>query len=144
MKYMLTCGVFIVLLSLPLADASAEGVSSVVGVEAGYGYLFSSKGMDPQSPHALLTNLYYGYLVVDRPNTSALLSIVLGYDWFPTAAGGSAVHAIDYGLGPVFNMSAADQIMVNIAYNFMDFPYFDQASGRLSYGSLAVRYLRRL
>lgn len=49
MKYMLTCGVFIVLLSLPLADASAEGVSSVVGVEAGYGYLFSSKGMDPQS-----------------------------------------------------------------------------------------------
>jgi hypothetical protein len=41
-------------------------------------------------------------------------------------------------------MSDRDQILLNIAYNIMDFPYFDVASGRLSYGALAVRYQRRL
>jgi hypothetical protein len=187
MKYLITIGVLIILLSLPIVDASAEGVGSVVGVEAGYGYLFSSQGLNPQLPHALLTGLSYGYLILDRPSTSALLSIVLGYNWFPTAAGGNALHAIVYGveyehvffrqsrvalavdygllfdliledgrqnyafgnhtrlgLGPVFNMSDRDQLLLNIAYNMMDFPYFELASGRLSYGSLSVRYQRRL
>ena len=187
MKNIFTVGVFAVLLSIPLAGASAEGVGSVVGVETGYGYVFSSQGLNPQTPHAPLTSLYYGYLILDRPNTSALLSIVLGYNWFPTAAGGNALHALVYGveyehtffrgnwvalavdygllfnlilvdgrqsyafgnhtrlgLGPVFNISDRDQLLVNISYNMMDFPYFELASASLSYGSLAVRYQRRL
>jgi hypothetical protein len=186
MKYTLRLGILMFLAVVPLVEASGDGVGSVLGVEAGYGYLLSGKGLSPQSPNALLTGLYYGYLIVDRPNTSALLSLVLGYNWFPGGAGANGLHAIvygveyehvffrqnwialavDYGLlfnlvleegrqgyafgdhtrlgvGPVFNLSANDQILVNIGYNFMDITYFETAS-RLDYASLALRYQRRL
>jgi hypothetical protein len=53
-------------------------------------------------------------------------------------------HHTRLGLGPVFTMSDRDQLLVNIAYNFRDFPYFEQASGRLSDATLALRYQRRL
>jgi hypothetical protein len=46
----------------------------------------------------LLVGLRYGYLILDLPSTSALLSLALGYAWFPQGAGSSSLHAFVYGL----------------------------------------------
>jgi hypothetical protein len=165
----------------------AEGVGRVVGAEAGYGYLVSSEGLAPDSGSGLAGGLYYGYLIGDRPRSSTLLSLVLGYALFPEADGPQALHALVYGLeyahtffrakpvalvldygllfnlllqedrdgyafghhtrlglGPLFRLGGPNELVLRVAYNFVTFPYYELASARLMYPSLALRYQRRL
>jgi hypothetical protein len=98
MKIISSLAITIVLLFAIATAVSGQSVGKVVGVEAGYGYITSSQDLNPQSPHGILASLRYGYLILDRPATSALLSVVLGYNWFPTAAGGGPLQAMVYGL----------------------------------------------
>jgi hypothetical protein len=174
------------LLASAAGAAFGEKTATSMGVEATYGYVFSSKELSPTSAHGAQASLYYGYLIGDRPESSALLSLALGYGWFPGASAGKALSgfvygleyehvffrqnwvalAVDYGLlfnllleegrqgyafghhtrlgvGPVFALGEKDQLLVNVAYNMVTFPYFDLASTSMSYLSLALRYQRR-
>ncbi len=76
---------------------SAQGIGKVVGLEAGYGYALSSPGLESGAANAAVLGLRYGYLILDRPSMSALLSLALGYTVFPGGAGG-ALNSIVYGL----------------------------------------------
>jgi hypothetical protein len=98
MKKTSSLGIIIVLLFVAAMSASGQAVGKVVGVEAGYGYITSSQELNPLSPHGLLAGLRYGYLILDRPTTSAMLSLALGYNWFPMAVGGNSLQALVYGL----------------------------------------------
>jgi len=91
-------GIAAILLFIAAMGASGQSVGKVVGVEAGYGYITSSQALNPQSPHGLLAGLRYGYMILDRPATSAILSLAIGYNWFPMGVGGSSLHAFVYGL----------------------------------------------
>jgi hypothetical protein len=79
------------------AVLSAE-VGKVVSVEAGYGYILSSRYVDPDGPHVLLTSLNYGYVIHDRPKSMTALSLVLGYNRFPEGNGTDALNALVYGV----------------------------------------------
>ena len=52
-------------------------------------------------------------------------------------------HQTRLGVGPVFSLGEKDQLLVNVAYNMVTFPYFELASTQMSYLSLALRYQRR-
>lgn len=90
--------VFTLCLTAGLAPGFSAGVDKVVGVEAGYDYLVSAEGLAPDSGSGLSAGLYYGYLIADRPRSSTLLSLALGYTVFPEASGTRALHAMVYGL----------------------------------------------
>lgn len=84
---------------LTLAALSAWAAAPrVVGVEAGYAAIVSSRGLSPDSPHGLASSLYYGYVVHERPRSHTVLSLAAGYDVFPGAASGSALHNLVYGV----------------------------------------------
>jgi hypothetical protein len=187
MKKNITLKLSIALLGLISTAGFAERVGRVVGVEAGYGYLSSTKGLDPQGSSALLASLYYGYMLGDKPSSQTLLSLALGYTWFPGVASGEDLHSLVYGLeyahtffaarpvalvvdygllfnlllqsgrqgyafghhtrlglGPAFALGARDSLLLNVAYEFVTFPYFELASTRVSYPSLSLRLQHRL
>jgi hypothetical protein len=83
----------------PLAapGAFAEGPHKVLGVEVGYGVVTSSRDLAVEVPHGLLTSLYYGYLIGDKPRSLTVLSIAAGYDYFPLAPGVAMLHNLVYG-----------------------------------------------
>ena len=186
-KRNLCAAVSCILLGLTTAAAFGEKTPATLGVEATYGYVFSSNELSPASPHGVLASLYYGYVIKDSAKSSSLLSLAIGYGWFPTVSGGNALNglvygleyehvffrqnrialAVDYGLlfnlifeggregyafghhtrlgaGPVFALGEKDQLLVNVAYNMVTFPYFELASTRMSYLSLGLRYQRRI
>jgi hypothetical protein len=187
MKARTTIALWLIVAGGFASPAFAAGVGRVVGAEAGYGYLVSAEGLAPDSGHALIADLYYGYLIGDRPRSSTLLSLVLGYTLFPEADGPQALHALVYGLeyahgflrdkpvglvvdygllfnlllqenregyafghhtrlglGPVFRLGGPNELALRVAYNFVTFPYFELATAKLRYPSLALRYQRRL
>ena len=78
--------------------AFAEGVGKVLGVEAGYGVVTSSRDLAVNNPHGLVTSLYYGYVIGDKPRSMTVLSIVAGYDFFPVAPGVTVLHNLVYGV----------------------------------------------
>lgn len=180
-------GFVLVLCLAAAAGVQAAGTAKVVGLEAGYGYLVSTEGLDPAAGSGLLASLYYGYLVGDKPRSSTTLSLVVGYSGFFQADGPAALHSLVYGLeyahtffrdkpvalladygllfnllleegrqgyafghhtrlglGPVFRLGEHSDLALNAAYNFVTFPYFELASTRISYPSLALRLTRRL
>ena len=103
-------------------DESALAVCCATGcrgVEAGYGYIASSQDLNPLSPHGLLAGLRYGYLIVDRPTTSALLSLALGYNWFPVAAGGNSLQAFVYGLAYEHVFFRKSQVALAVEYGLL-------------------------
>ena len=73
-------------------------VKNVVGVEAGYAYALSVRGISPGSPHGLVSSLNYGYVIHEKPKSMTALSLVLGYDLFPQGDGSDALHAMVYGV----------------------------------------------
>jgi hypothetical protein len=119
MKITASLGITIVLLFAAVMGASGEAVGKVVGAEAGYGYITSSQDLNPQSPHGLLVSLHYGYLILDRPNTSALLSLALGYNWFPMAAGGNSLQAWVYGLEYVHVFFRQNWVALAVDYGLL-------------------------
>jgi hypothetical protein len=187
MKRQLTIGLLLVLLALVSTAGFAERIGRVVGVEAGYGYLSSTRGLNPQGSSALLASLYYGYLLGDKPSSQTLLSLALGYSWVPAVAAGEDLHRLVYGLeyahtffaarpvalvlnygllfnlllqsgrqgyafghhtrlglGPAFALGPRNRLLLNLAYEFVTFPYFEQASTSFSYASLSLRLMHRL
>jgi hypothetical protein len=87
MKRWIAIGLLLGLLALASTAGFSEPIGRVLGVEAGYGYL-------TQGSSALLSSLYYGYLLGDKPNSQTLLSLALGYTWFPGAVSGSDLRAV--------------------------------------------------
>ena len=73
-------------------------VKNVVGVDAGYAYALSARGISPGSPHGLVSSLNYGYVIHEKPKSMTALSLVLGYDLFPQGDGSDALHAMAYGV----------------------------------------------
>jgi hypothetical protein len=177
------CALFLMLATS--AGVFGQSLEKVVGIEAGYGYITSSSE-NPQAGSGLITGLRYGYLILDRPSMSALLSLALGYNLFPQGAGSNPVHAIVYGLeyehtffrqspvalsveygllfdllleggrsgyafgnhtrlglGPDFKLGEKDDVVLLVDYNIVSLPYFELASGKMNYPSVALRYQRR-
>jgi hypothetical protein len=132
------------------SPAFAAGIGKVVGTEAGYGYLVSAEGLAPDSGHALIAGLYFGYLIGDRPRSSTLLSLLVDYGLLfnlllqEGREGYAFGHHTRLGLGPVFRLGGRNELALRVAYNFVTFPYFELATARLRYPSLALRYQRRL
>jgi hypothetical protein len=81
---------------VPLAFADS-GYNRVLSVEAGYDYITSAKGLNPDSPHGIMTSIYHGYVIHDKPKSMSVLSLVLGYELFPRAAGSALLHNVVYG-----------------------------------------------
>jgi len=174
---------FGVVLCLGVAAVPGFAVEKAVAAEAGYAYLVSAQGLDPQNGSGVLVNLYYGYEVGDNPRSSTLLSLTLGYALFPDAVGSAALHAVVYGLeyahtffrgkpvalivdygllfnllmeegregyafghhtrlglGPVFRLTERSSLALQATYNFVAFPHFEQASDRISFPAVLLRY----
>ena len=76
----------------------AEGVDKVLGVETGYGLVVSSKDLNVTNPHGLVSSLYWGYVIGDKPNSMTVLSVASGFDYFPLDPGAAVLHNMVYGL----------------------------------------------
>jgi hypothetical protein len=161
----------------------AQAIGKVLGVEAGYAYIVSSSGLEPGLESGVIAGLRYGYLILDRGYTSAILSLVVGYQGFPEGASGKPLNAFVYGLeyehllfergpvalgleygllfdmlseggrdgvafgnhtrlglGPDFRLGERDDILVLADYNIVDMSYFDLASAKFGFPSIAIRY----
>ena len=109
--------------SLVLVATSPKGfgqsIGKVVGVEAGYGYIASGGGLNPQAPSGAIAGLRYGYLILDRPSMTALLSLALGYDLFPQGAYGKALHAIVYGLEYEHTLLRRNSVALSFEYGLL-------------------------
>jgi hypothetical protein len=106
-------GITIVLvLALVSTAGFAERIGRVVGVEAGYGYL-------TQGSSALFTSLYYRYLLGDKPSSQNLLSLALGYTWFPEAASGEELHSLVYGLEYAHTFFASHPVALVLDYGLL-------------------------
>jgi hypothetical protein len=97
-----------------------DSPGNMLSIETGYGLIVSDTELLPASPHALLTTLYYGYIIHDKPKSRSVLSLVLGYNYFPDAAGTDALHAMDYGLeyGHYFFTHKKISLLVNYGLQF--------------------------
>ena len=78
--------------------ASAEGIGKVLGVEAGYGLATSTRDLTLENRSGLLSSLYWGYVIGDKPNSMTILSIAVGYEFFPLAPEVTELHRLVYGL----------------------------------------------
>jgi hypothetical protein len=112
MKRSLAIGLVLGLLALGSTAVFAQRIGRVVGVEAGYGYL-------TQGSSALLSSLYYGYLLGDKPNNQTLLSLALGYTWFPGAASGADLHSLVYGLEFAHTFFASRPVSLVLDYGLL-------------------------
>jgi hypothetical protein len=111
--------------------AFGQEIGKVLGIEAGYGLVATGSGFGSQSPSGLVAGLRYGYLILDRPATSALLSLALGYDLFPQGAGSGALQSFVYGLEYEHTLFRRSPVALAIEYGLL----FDLAleSGRQGY-----------
>jgi hypothetical protein len=127
------------LASLLLVATSLEGfgqsIGKVVGVEAGYGYIASGGGLNPQSPSGAIAGLRYGYLILDRPSMTALLSLALGYDLFPQGAGGKALNAIVYGLEYEHTLFRQNPVALSFEYGLLFDLVFEGGRQGYAYGN---------
>ena len=80
------------------AGVFAEEVGKVLSVETGYGVVVSSRDLNVTNPHGLVTSLYWGYVIGDKPNSMTVLSIAAGYDFFPLDPGVTVLHNMVYGV----------------------------------------------
>jgi hypothetical protein len=112
MKRGITIGLVLGLLALVSIGGFAERIGRVVGVEAGYGYL-------TQGSSAVLTSLYYGYLLGDKPSSQTLLSLALGYAWFPEAVSGADLHSLVYGLEYAHTFFASRPVALVLDYGLL-------------------------
>jgi hypothetical protein len=76
----------------------AEGVDKVLGVEAGYGVVTSARDLTLENRSGLVSSLYWGYVIGDKPRSMTVLSIVAGYDLFPLAPSVTVLHNLVYGV----------------------------------------------
>lgn len=112
MKRGITIGLVLGLLALGSTAGFAERIGRVVGVEAGFGYL-------TQGSSALLSSLYYGYLLGDKPSSQTLLSLALGYTWFPGAVSGEDLHSLVYGLEYAHTFFASRPVALVLDYGLL-------------------------
>jgi hypothetical protein len=76
----------------------AEGVGKVLGVEAGYGLVSSTRDLALENRNGLVTSLSWGYVIGDKANSMTVLSLVAGYDFFPLAPDVTVLHNFVYGM----------------------------------------------
>jgi hypothetical protein len=112
MKRSFAIGLVLGLLALGSTASFAQSIGRVLGVEAGYGIL-------TQGSSVLLTSLYYGYLLGDKPNNQTLLSLALGYTWFPGAVSGADLHSIVYGLEYAHTFFASRPVALVLDYGLL-------------------------
>jgi hypothetical protein len=122
------------LLAAGLAPGFAADVDKVVGAEVGYGYLVSSEGLTPDSGSGLNAGLYYGYLIGDRPRSSTLLSLVLGYAVFPEASGTLALHAMVYGLEYAHTFLRDKKVALVVDYGLLFNLLLQESTGGYAFG----------
>ncbi len=96
-----------------------QSVGKVLGVEAGYGYIASSADLNPRSASGLVLGLRYGYLLLDKPSMSALLSLALGYDAFPQGAGSMSLQAFVYGLEYEHTLFRTSPVALSVEYGLL-------------------------
>jgi hypothetical protein len=96
-----------------------QDVGKVMGIEAGYGFIASSSDLAPQSPNGLVLGLRYGYLILDRPSMSALLSLALGYDDFPQGSGSGNLRTFVYGLEYEHTLFRSSPLALSIEYGLL-------------------------
>lgn len=99
--------------------AFGQGIGKVLGIEAGYGLVVSSKELGPRSPSGVAAGLRYGYLILDKPSTSALLSLALGYDLFPQGAGSAPLQSFVYGLEYEHTFFRQSPVALSIEYGLL-------------------------
>ena len=80
------------------SGAYAEDVGKVLSVETGYGLVVSSQDLTVTNPHGLVSSLYWGYVISDKPNSMTVLSVAAGYDYFPIDPGAAVLHNMVYGV----------------------------------------------
>ena len=69
-----------------------------LSVEVGYGHVFTINHVTYDALSALITSLYYGYMIHDNPESMTLLSLAAGYNLLPPDAYGQTYHHLVYGL----------------------------------------------
>jgi hypothetical protein len=116
-------------------DIFGQSIGKVMGVEAGYGYIASSKELSPQSASGLIAGLRYGYLILDRPSMSALLSLALGYDLFPQGAGGKPLQALVYGLEYEHLFFRQGPVALSVEYGLLFDLIFEGGRQGYAYGN---------
>jgi hypothetical protein len=125
---------FIVLLAAS-SGAFGQSVGRVVGLEAGYGYMTSSDGLKPGAASGFVAGLRYGYLVLDRSSMSALLSVAIGFDCFPRAAGGNSLSAVDYGLEYEHTLFRQSPVALSVEYGLLFDMLFEGGRAGYAFGN---------
>jgi hypothetical protein len=116
-------------------NASAQSVPKVVGLELGYGYATSSREPNYQSPSVLIAGLRYGYLILDKPSTSAVLSLALGYNWLPEGSGGQSLGAFVYGLEYEHILFRQSPVALSVEYGLLFDMIFEGGRAGYAFGN---------
>ena len=124
-----------ILILAPAPRLGAQPIAKIVDIEAGYGYISSSAGSSPSSASGLITGLRYGYLILDRPEMSAVLSLALGYTLFPEGTGSSAVSSLVYGLEYEHSFFRRSPVALSVEYGLLFDLIFDGGRAGYAYGN---------
>ncbi|GEM_PF-6844596 len=112
-----------------------QTIGRVLGVEVGYGYIASNSEPSPQPASGAIAGLRYGYLILDRPSMSALLSLALGYDLFPRGTGGNALNAFVYGLEYEHTLFRQAPVALSVEYGLLFDLVFEGGRRGYAYGN---------
>ena len=95
-----------------------EALNNVVGVEVGYGYAVSQTDLQAPISHGIVTSLYYGYVVHDKPQSMTILSLAIGYEVFPAEP--ATLHSLVYGpeFGHIFFRQSPVSLLVDYGLLF--------------------------
>jgi hypothetical protein len=135
MEYVRVLAFASLLFASSLLGLFGQSIGKVLGVEAGYGYIVSSADLNPRSSSGLVAGLRYGYLILDEPSMSAVLSLALGYDAFPQGAGSMPLQALVYGLEYEHTLFRRSPVALSLEYGLLFDLLFEGDRQGYAYGN---------
>jgi len=105
------------------------------------GYAVFPQAAGPQALHAMVYGLEYAHTFFRQKPVALVVDYGLLFNLLVREGrdGYAFGHHTRLGLGPVFRLGGPNELVLQAAYNFVTFPYFELAAARIMYPSLALR-----